>query len=60
LDAHQSDKLGKYGNKLGIKLFLRLGDAGKLGISQDDIRGMLKNVGKGLDIDQRVEVEFSH
>lgn len=57
--AQQSESLGKNGNKSGIKLSIWLSDAGKLGISQEDIKGMFKDVGKGLDIDYRVEIEFS-
>jgi hypothetical protein len=51
--------LGKNGNKPGIKLSIWLSAAGKLGVSLDDLKGMFKDVGKGLNIDQRVEVEFS-
>ena len=47
-------------NKEGIILSVRLGDTEKLGINQDEIRGMFKDMGKGLDIDYRVEVVFPH
>jgi len=56
--ARQSATLGKKGHKAGVKLSIWLSDVGKLGVSEDEIRGLFKDVGKGLDIDQRVEVEF--
>lgn len=56
--ARHSDTLGKNGNKAGVQLSIWLRDAVKLCVCQDEIRGMFKDVGKGLDVDQRVEVEF--
>jgi len=56
--ARRSHSLGKNGNKSGVKLSIWLGDAGKLGISENEIRGLFKDIGKGLDNDQRVDVEF--
>lgn len=56
--ARQSDSLGKKGNKSGVRLSIWLGEAAKLGISEDEIRGLFKDVGKGIDNDWQVEVEF--
>jgi hypothetical protein len=56
--ARHSDSLGKNVNKSGVKLSIWLGDAGKLGISENEIRGLFKDIGKGLDNDQRIDVEF--
>ena len=53
------DKLGKNGKRAGVKLLLRLGNVNMLGVAFGDIEGMFKSVGKGLDGDQRVEIEFS-
>ena len=57
-DARLSNTTGKNRNKRGIKLSLKVGDAGKLGLSQDYVRSMFKDVGKDLDNDLRVEVEI--
>ena len=56
--ARHSDSLGKSGSKSGVKLSIWLGDAGKFGINENEIRGLFKDIGKGLDDDQRVGVEF--
>lgn len=58
--ANHSKNLGKQGNKPGITLSIWLSDAAKIGVSQDGIRGMFKDVGRWLDINRRVEVRFSH
>jgi hypothetical protein len=40
-------------------LVIRLGDVGGFAIDEKQIKAMFKDVGKGLDIDQRVDVDFS-
>jgi hypothetical protein len=59
LRAESSKSLGKSGRKEGILLAVRLEDVGAFGIDEEQIKGIFKDVGKGLEIDQRVEVEFS-
>ncbi len=55
-----ANNLGKSGKKSGVKLRLWLffGDS-TIGLNQKDIEGMFSDVGKGLDVDLRVQIEWT-
>lgn len=59
VDASSSKNLGKEGKKEGVKLIVRLGDAVGAGVDGKEVAEMFGNVGKGLEVERRVEVTIS-
>ena len=59
VEASSSKNLGKGGKKEGVKLIVRLVDAAAVGVDGKELGEMFENVGKGLDVQRRVEVIIS-